>query len=66
VSCDRRYRRIEAPFEYETFVFFAWPVVLPHYLYRTRGMKGLLQGIGVLGVAMIPYLVAGAVYFFTR
>lgn len=44
VRTDRRTRNLlNFPFEFEAFVFFAWPVAVPYYLYRTRD-KGSLIG----------------------
>ena len=39
---DRIVLRFSAPYEFETFAFFAWPLVVPYYLYRTRRGRGLL------------------------
>ncbi len=58
VYVDRQRRRYPVPFEFEAFVFFAWPVVVPYYLFRTRGMRAvpLLIALGV--VFFIPSLSA--------
>ena len=39
-------------FEYELFMFLWWPVLLPHYLYKTR--KG--EGLWIFGFSMLLYL----------
>jgi len=39
---DRKARNFSVPFEFDAFVFFAWPLVLPWYFYRSRGKRGLL------------------------
>jgi hypothetical protein len=48
VSCwvylDRKGRSLSLPFEFEAFVFFAWPLFLPYYLYKSRGIR---RGIAV-------------------
>lgn len=53
VRVDRQVRGFRAPFEFDAFVFFAWPIVVPYYLYKTRGRRGLLAAasIGTLYVA---------------
>jgi hypothetical protein len=59
----RRASEFSAPFEFEAFMFFAWIFVLPYYLLRTRGRRGLLLLAGIYGLAAIPYLagpIAGA------
>ena len=47
VRADKQVRGYNAPFEFEAFVFFGWPVVVPYYLYRTRGWRGLALGAGI-------------------
>jgi hypothetical protein len=42
VYLDRQGRQIKLPFEFDAFVFFAWPVALPYYLVKSRGARGLL------------------------
>lgn len=55
---DRHARKFSVPFEFDAFVFFAWPVVIPYYLYRSRGRKGLLLGVATWGVYIAPHLAA--------
>jgi hypothetical protein len=62
VYTDRVKRRVGVPFEFEYFVFFAWPVVVPYYLYRRLGARGLLFGLGVWGLYIVPILVSGFIY----
>ena len=54
VAVDRRSHRFDAPFEFYAFVFFAWLVVIPYYLYKTRGPRGLIRGLGFWILAAIP------------
>lgn len=42
-------------FEFDAFVFFAWPAVLPYYLFHTRGWRGLRVTAGFFGLAFAPY-----------
>jgi hypothetical protein len=39
---DRQARNFSVPFEFDAFMFFAWPFLLPWYLYQTRKSRGLL------------------------
>ena len=39
VYVDRRKRHYAAVYEFEAFVFFAWPLVVPYYLIQTRGWR---------------------------
>ena len=61
VLIDRRARRFSLPFEFEAFVFFAWPIALPYYLYRTRGGRGFLYTAVIFGICVAPEVIASAV-----
>ena len=61
---DMRARSAPAPYEFGAFVLFAWPLVVPYYLYRTRGRKGLLLGVGIWMLFATPLLATIAVYLF--
>ena len=61
VYFDRRARSFSVPFEFDAFVFFAWPVVVPYYLYRSRGRRGLLLGAGIFCLYVAPALAEAVV-----
>ena len=63
VHTDRRSRQIGVPFEFDAAVVFFWPIVLPYYLYRSRGRWGLLLGASSWLLFALPTLVAWAMYF---
>ena len=54
VMLDRRRHSMATPFEFSAFVFFAWVVVLPYCLYKTRGARGLLNVLGFWLLAVTP------------
>lgn len=60
VEEDRKLKRFSAPFEFSAFVFFAWPVVVPYYLFKTRGWSGFGWGIVLIVASMLPDLAAVA------
>jgi hypothetical protein len=62
LSWDRRARGFSAPYDFDSFVFFAWPIVVPWYLYRTRGARGVLLAVAIGGFYVLPALVAAVVY----
>src|SRR4051812_44486328 len=66
VHSDRRTRGLGAPFEFDAFVFFLWPILVPYYLHRTRGGAGLALGAGVWLLYLVPAIAAWGVYFVTR
>jgi hypothetical protein len=54
-SKDTNYRPC---YEYSAFLFFLLPVLFPHYLFRTRGIRGLLVLGAFLILLAIPAIVA--------
>lgn len=61
VTADARKRGRGLCYDYDSFIFFAWPFLVPIYLFQTRGIRAFLTllcfaGIGLL--AMIPIIVA--------
>jgi hypothetical protein len=58
VRVDRRVRGFSVPFEFDALVFFAWPFIVPYYLYRTRGRRGLFLVTGIYGLYLMPYFTA--------
>lgn len=62
VRSDRRLQNFTAPYEFEFFVFFLWPIFVPYYLVRTRGWIGLLFGVGLLFVFIAPFVIATILY----
>jgi hypothetical protein len=58
VYLDRRDRRLELPYEFEAFVFFAWPFALPYYLVKSRGARGILLFVAFVALFVLPSVVA--------
>lgn len=52
VRSDYRRSRYWPCFEYDMFLFVAWPLLLPHYLVRTRGPRGLLILAGMFALLL--------------
>lgn len=66
VQLDRASRRLTLPYEYDAFLFFAWIILLPAYLYRTRGPRGILPAIGFFLLAFAPRITADFASLFSR
>lgn len=66
VRADRRVRGLAVPFEFEVFIYFAWPLFVPYYLIRTRGWIGLLFGAGIWGLFVAPLVTATTLSVFNR
>jgi hypothetical protein len=58
---DRRACGYKASFEFDAFVFFAWPVAVPYYLCRTRGWRGLYATAGLFAAIVGPLIVGALV-----
>ena len=59
---DSRGRGVGWVFDMGLFLYVAWPVVMPYYLLKTRGAKGLLAILAFAG-ANVGGLLAGAVFY---
>jgi hypothetical protein len=61
VHKDRFYIKKDAPYEYLAFMYFAWILLLPWYLIKSRGWKGVFIYSGFYCLSELPYLVDEAV-----
>lgn len=59
---DSRKRGVGWVFDMGLFLYIAWPVVLPYYLLKTRGAKGLLVILACAAV-YVGALTAGALLY---
>ena len=56
---DLTRRGVPKPFfEFEAFVFFGSLLVVPYYLFRTRGAAGLAGALGYWLLALFPFTTA--------
>jgi hypothetical protein len=62
VMADARKRGRQLCYDYESFVYFAWPVVVPIYLFQTRGARAFLTLLCFAGIWLMAALAAGAVF----
>ena len=61
VVADAHKRQRKLSYDYDGFVFFAWPIVVPIYLFQTRGARAFLTLLcfaGIWLVAIIPAVTA--------
>ena len=63
VMADARKRHRPLCYDYDTLVFFLWPVVVPVYLVRTRGWRALLTGLCFLGIWVVMMVDFGVALF---
>ena len=57
---DSRRRRVLSVYDLGLFLYLAWPFVMPYYLLKTRGAKGLLVILGFV-VAYIGAAIIGII-----
>jgi len=62
VELDRKALGRAAPFEYATFMFFLWWVMLPIYLFQTRRWRGIAIALCVFIVSSLPTFAALGIY----
>jgi hypothetical protein len=58
---DSRRRGVLSVYDLGFFLYLAWPVVMPYYLVKTRGAKGLLTILGFV-VAYVGAAIIGIVF----
>jgi hypothetical protein len=58
VTADARKRARKIPYDFDSWVFFAWPVILPVYLLQTRKLRIFLTLLFFIGVCLLAW--AGA------
>ncbi len=63
VLADARRRGRPLPYDFGSFVYFAWPFILPVYLFQTRGARALLALLGFAGICFLALFTAGAAAF---
>jgi hypothetical protein len=69
VIADARKRGKALCYDYDSFVFFAWPFIVPVYLFQTRGMRALVTLLcfaGIWLVALAPFFVVSIVREFAQ
>lgn len=63
VKDDMHHQRFYGPYEFPAFVYFGMPLVLPYYLIKTRGWRGLVSTAGFFALFIMPYFLAQIIYF---
>lgn len=53
---DAGEKQIHRTLDFPAYFFLAWPLVLPYYLTRTRGVEGLVLFCGFVVLHFAPFL----------
>jgi len=61
VTADARKRGRRLCYDYDSFVYFAWFVVVPVYLFQTRGVRAFITLLCFAGMWLVVGLSAGLV-----
>lgn len=63
VKEDMLKRKLFGLFDFQAYVCGGWPLILPYYLIKTRGWKGILYTVVFFTLFMAPYLLATIIYY---
>lgn len=66
VIADAHKRQRQLCYDYDTFVFFASPIVVPIYLFQTRGVRAFLTLLCFAGIWVIGMLAPALAVFLIR
>jgi hypothetical protein len=59
---DSRQHRFKWVYDLGLFLYIAWPVIIPYYLFKTRGVKAFLTILTFLAVYVGTYIMGMMVY----
>ena len=62
VTADAHRRGRRLCYDHDSFVFFAWPVVVPVYLFQTRGVRAFITLACFAGIWLAALLAALLIY----
>ena len=59
---DAQKRGRHVCYDYDSFVYFAWPIVAPVYLFQTRGARAFLTLLCFAGICLIAMFPSAVVF----
>ena len=63
VVTDARKRGRQLCYDFDSFLYFAWPVMVPVYLFQTRGLRAFLTLFCFAGIWLIAWIPSLAILF---
>lgn len=54
--------QLEIGYGYEGYIYLLWPITLPYFLLKTRGVEGVVTYFGFVALNLAPFL-AGLVAY---
>lgn len=64
LTADARKHERKLPYDFDSFVYFAWPVILPVYLFQTRKWRAFLTLLCIGAIWMLSFAAAFFVALF--
>ncbi len=59
---EPKQKEFEGTFEFPALVYFVWPIVMPYYLVKTRGLEGLVVYMGFIAIYFSPDIMGWVAY----
>jgi len=63
VVADAHKRQRKLSYDYDGFVFFAWPIVVPIYLFQTRGARAFLTLLCFAAIWLVAIVIPAVAAF---
>ncbi len=64
LECPEYKKKIYVVYEHGMLIWGIWPVYLPYYFFKTRGIPGLINIVVIFSVVFLDYLSYGIFYLF--
>lgn len=62
---DNKQYKIGLVYDLGLFLYLAWFIVVPYYLFRTRGLKAFITLFSFIGIYLVTYLIGAAIFLVT-
>lgn len=56
----------QPPFDFGFIMYMFWPLMLPYYLVKTRGLEGLVLFMGFVAIYLIPFFSGLVAYAYSQ
>jgi hypothetical protein len=62
VKHDNKQYKIGLVYDLGLFLYMAWVIVVPYYLFKTRGLKAFITLFSFVGIYLVTYLIGTVVF----
>jgi hypothetical protein len=63
---SRDHPQVERCFDYGYLLLISWPLYLPYYMWRTRGVAGLFMLVGFVALFLSGYFIQWSIYYWVH